>query len=43
MVECWLSLDPSPSWRRLVVALEFSGERWALGSVMKYVEPLTGE
>ena len=42
-VEYWLSVDPTPSWRRLVWALEKSEEHQAVDIVNPYVEPLTGE
>ena len=42
-LEYWLSVDPTPSWRRLVWALEDSGEHQAAERVRPYVEPLTGE
>ena len=37
----WLSVDPTPSWRRVVWGLEWSGK--AAERVKPYVEPLTGE
>ena len=42
-LEYWLSVDPTPSWRRLVRALEGSRELQAADRVRPYVEPLTGE
>ena len=39
----WLSVDPTPSWRRVVWALEGSKEHKAAERVKPYVEPLTGE
>ena len=42
-IEYWLSVDPTPSWRRLMRALEGSGEHKAVERVKPYVEPLTGE
>ena len=42
-VEYWFSVDPTPSWRRLVEALEFSDQHQAADRVRPYVEPLTGE
>ena len=42
-VEHWLSVDPTPSWRRLVWALEISEEHQAADRVKPYVEPLTGD
>ena len=39
----WLSLDPTPSWRRVVLALEGSNKHKAAERVKPYVEPLTGE
>ena len=42
-ISYWLSADPSPSWRRLLMALEESNERKAVGNVKEWVEELTGE
>ena len=54
-VEYWLSVYPTPSWRRLLTALEWSSERrlltaleWssereAMKKVEPYMEPLPGE
>ena len=39
----WFSMDPTPSWRRVVKALERSREHKAAERVKPYVEPLTGE
>ena len=39
----WLSLDPTPSWRRVVWGLECSNEHKAAERVKPYVELLTGE
>ena len=39
----WLSVDPTPSWRRVVQSLEDSEEHKAAERVKPYVEPLTGE
>ena len=43
VVRYWLSVDPTPSWRRLVEALEISREHQAADKVKPCVEPLTGE
>ena len=43
IVEYWLSVDPTPSWRRLVWALNGCKEHQALDKVKHNVEPLTGE
>ena len=43
VVKYWLSVDPTPSWRRLVVSLEWSKEHQAADKVKPCVEPLTGE
>ena len=43
VVKYWLSVDPTPSWRRLVQALECGEEHQAADKVKPYVEPLTGE
>ena len=43
VVKYWLSVDPTPSWRRVVWALEGSKEHQAADKVKPYVEPLTGE
>ena len=43
IVECWLSGDPTPSWRRLVWALEECWECQTADKVKPNVEPLTGE
>ena len=42
-LEYWLSVDPTPSWRRLGWALEVNGKHQAAERVRPYVEPLTGE
>ena len=42
-VEHWLSLDPTPSWRRLVWALDVCKEHHAVDRVKPYMEPLTGD
>ena len=42
-VEYWLSVDPTPSWRKLLCALEWCGEYQAADRVKQYVEPLIGE
>ena len=42
-VEYWRSVDPNPSWRRLMEALQCSTEHRAVKNVMPYVEALTGE
>ena len=43
IIDYWLSVDPTPSWRRVVEALEWSGEHKAAERVKPYVEPLTSE
>ena len=43
IIDYWLSVDPTPSWRRVVWALECSNEHKAAERVKPYVEPLTGE
>ena len=43
VVKYWLSVDPTPSWRRLVQALEYSEEHQTADKVKLCVEPLTGE
>ena len=43
VISVWLSVDPTPSWRRLVWALEESGEQEAANKLKPYVEPLSGE
>ena len=43
IIDYWLSVDPTPSWRRVVEALECSEEHKAAERVKPYVEPLTGE
>ena len=42
-VEYWLSVHPTPSWRRLIRALEYSEEHQAVEKVKPYLEPLTGK
>ena len=42
-IEYWLSVDPTPSWRRVLMALEKSNELEAAQYVRPYVEKLTGE
>ena len=42
-VQYWLSVDPKPSWRRLMMALQRSNEYKAVKNVKPYIEPLTGE
>ena len=43
VISVWLSVDPTPSWRRLVWALEKSEEQEAASKLKPYVEPLSGE
>ena len=43
IIDYWLSVDPTPSWRRVVESLEDSKEHKAAERVKPYVEPLTGE
>ena len=42
-VKYWLSVEPKPSWRRLMEALQCSKEHKAVKNVMPYIEALTGE
>ena len=42
-VQYWLSVDPTPSWRRLIWALEACKEDTAAERLKPYAEPLTGE
>ena len=42
-VQYWLSVDPKPSWRRLMMALHRSKENKAMNNVTPYIEPLAGE
>ena len=42
-VEYWLSVDPTPSWRRLLRALDGCGEHQTAENITPYVEALTGE
>ena len=43
IIDHWLSVDPTPSWRRVVHSFEWSREHKAAERVKPYVEPLTGE
>ena len=43
VVKYWLSVDPTPTWKRLLEALERSKEHQAVERVRPYMEPLTGE
>ena len=42
-VKYWLSVDPKPSWRRLMMALQCSNESEAMSVVKPHVESLSGE
>ena len=43
-VEYWLSVDPTPSWRRLLCALDQEdAHAAAVKKVKPHVEPLTGD
>ena len=38
----WLKIDPYPSWRRLIIALNRAGHHQTADSIRQYAEPLTG-
>ena len=42
LITYWLTTDPFPSWRRLLLALYVSGEKGITDSVCHYAEPLAG-
>ena len=42
-VEYWLSVDPKPSWRRLMMALENINEHEAMTNVKPNIEAPTGQ
>ena len=45
-LEYWLSVDPKPSWRRLMMALENVNEHLeneAMNNVKPYIEATTGQ
>ena len=42
IITYWLSNDPFPTWRRLILALDRSGEKGIADSVRHYAEPLAG-
>lgn len=41
-VEWWLNIDPQPSWRKLITALDAAGESSAANALRWYAEPLRG-
>ena len=43
VISVWLSVDPAPSWRRLVWALEGCKEQETANKLKPYLEPLSGE
>ena len=44
LIQYWLGLDPSPTWRRVITALDDIGSegRKRADSIRSYAEPLTG-
>ena len=42
LITYWLNNDPFPTWRRLIRALDGSGEKGIADSVRHYAEPLAG-
>ena len=42
VVAYWMKVDPTPSWRRVIWALDWMGERQVADAVRPYAEPLTG-
>ena len=43
IIEYWLSVDPAPSWRKLLFTLEYCGLCQAEDKVKPHVEPLIGK
>ena len=44
LIQYWLGLDPSPTWRRVITALDDIGseEQETADRIRSYAEPLTG-
>ena len=42
VITFWLNYDPFPTWRCLIWALDWSGEKGIADSVRHYAEPLAG-
>ena len=38
----WLKVDPAPTWRRVINALDGMGEHQTADSIRQYAKPLTG-
>ena len=38
----WLKVDPAPTWRRVINALDWMKEHQTAESIRQYAEPLTG-
>ena len=43
-IDYMLSVDPTPSWRRIISAVDFGGGQYSAASrLYQYAEPVTGE
>ena len=43
-IDYMLSVDPTPSWRRIISAVEYWGDQYSAASrLYQYAEPVTGE
>ena len=42
VVEYWWAVDPTPSWRRIITALDDAKERQIADQIRHNAEPLTG-
>ena len=42
VIKCWLETDPTPSWRRLIVALDQMRQHEVAETLHPYAEPQTG-
>ena len=42
LITQWLEVDPTPSWRRVICALDDMEEHQTADSIRDYAEPLTG-
>ena len=43
-IEYWLSIDPTPSWRRIICAVDYYDKQHkAASKLYKYAEPVTGK
>ena len=42
LISRWLKIDPYPTWRRVIVALDRAEQHRTADSIRQYAEPLTG-